>query len=751
MSSNPAPDTAAPPKLALIISTIFYPDPQVGAIRMSQWCRHLPEFGWNAHVMCRYYGLEATAEELRDQFGPAFSMEYLDRPVEVDATKRSYWLFRKLRALKRRIGRSSLATLAVPDLSIRFWQAQREQVLKRVLELKPDVIITTSPPHSVHDLGMWLAAETSIPWLADFRDPYMLDSRFKPRGLGKLRWGAHIAFKNAIYTRAWQITHAIPNQHRWSRLHFKHHRGRMQDLRNAFPESLVNYAAEPRTSAKNVRVAGTIPEQEQIALAKAVALVAQHMPDVRLTLIGRIPAVAEDLKSILGDRLTLTGYLPHCEAVKLAATSSLLVNYLDEARSASRLLSTKLFEYLASGNPIICVNPSHADKVILGGEDGVEVMHMPSVEVLAGAISAALSGQSSRPLEQVAEFRTKNTWRERVRVLVGKLDRLVAFPPSVAPNQSAGSQPKASVVMPTRNRRLTLKRAILSAMSQSVPVEIIVMDDGSTDGTADMLRTEFPSVRYYSLGTGKGPCFQRNRGIELARSEFVFPIDDDSVFSTPYVVEQTLTEFDDPAIGAIGIPFVNPRLDWTPMQLAPAASKCLAIHAFVGAAHALRRSVFLGLSGYREHFFYMGEEGDLCARMLAAGYITRMGKADVIHHMESPARSRLKADLCGRKNDVLFAWHNAPARYLPLHILATTLNGIRTGIRQRNVLRMLRGLVMGYQGCLEQWHERKPIPLDIYQLLRRLKKRGPTELAELRSVLPAPMPFPVSQPNSTHE
>src|SRR5439155_26116948 len=176
------------------------------------------------------------------------------------------------------------------------------------------------------------------------------------------------------------------------------------------------------------------------------------------------------------------------------------------------------------------------------------------------------------------------------------------------------SKPQATIAISTHNSKEILRRWILPALNQAVSVEVIVADDRSTDGTADMVRTEFPQVRFYQFGSRRGPTFLRNRTIQLASAELVFPIDDDSIFSSPRVVEQTIEEFGNPRVAAVAIPFFNPRLDWTQRQLAPDRKRLWVTDAFVGAAHAVRRSVFLKMGGYREHFFYMGEEADLCIR-----------------------------------------------------------------------------------------------------------------------------------------
>src|SRR5689334_9719659 len=109
---------------------------------------------------------------------------------------------------------------------------------------------------------------------------------------------------------------------------------------------------------------------------------------------------------------------------------------------------------------------------------------------------------------------------------------------------------QASVVIPSCNRTEELRDLLRSALMQTVPVEIHVMDDGGSQEVEKMIQSEFPMVKYHRLATGRGPAYQRNRGIELAHCNIVFPVDDDSLFVSPKTIEQTLAEFNHPRIAA---------------------------------------------------------------------------------------------------------------------------------------------------------------------------------------------------------
>jgi len=87
-----------------------------------------------------------------------------------------------------------------------------------------------------------------------------------------------------------------------------------------------------------------------------------------------------------------------------------------------------------------------------------------------------------------------------------------------------------AVVIPAHNRAHTLPRALDSVLTQTRPAdEIILVDDGSTDGTAALLRAHYPSVRYLRQAQ-QGVSAARNRGIRAATSDWIALLDSDDAW-----------------------------------------------------------------------------------------------------------------------------------------------------------------------------------------------------------------------------
>lgn len=99
-----------------------------------------------------------------------------------------------------------------------------------------------------------------------------------------------------------------------------------------------------------------------------------------------------------------------------------------------------------------------------------------------------------------------------------------------------------SVILPTYNRRHTIRRAIASVLGQTLEdYEMLVIDDGSTDGTADLMRTfKDPRVRYVRRYQNCGASAARNVGLDLARGKYIAFLDSDDEW-LPESLERRLT------------------------------------------------------------------------------------------------------------------------------------------------------------------------------------------------------------------
>jgi glycosyltransferase involved in cell wall biosynthesis len=302
--------------------------------------------------------------------------------------------------------------------------------------------------------------------------------------------------------------------------------------------------------------------------------------------------------------------------------------------------------------------------------------------------------------------------------------------------------PDASIVIVTKNRKDDLRAALRSAVDQTADIEVIVIDDGSSDGTQTMVCEEFPQVRFYRSEESQGYIGQRNRGAELAKAPIIISIDDDARFSSADAVRQALEDFDHPRIGVATIPYIEAPLGPELIQAPPMRNGTYVTDRFVGTAHALRRDLFLTLGGYRSIYRHLFEEPDYCFRMLDAGYVTRLGRADHIVHAESPVRDRSHNLQLAVRNNLLLVMLNVPTPYLPYRLLSVSLHGIRWGLRIRRLRLLIYGLFLGLRDGVRARAARRPVRRSVYRVLRQLEKRGPVPLEQLEPHLPPMAAWP---------
>jgi glycosyltransferase involved in cell wall biosynthesis len=289
-------------------------------------------------------------------------------------------------------------------------------------------------------------------------------------------------------------------------------------------------------------------------------------------------------------------------------------------------------------------------------------------------------------------------------------------------------------VIVTKDRREDALVAVASALEQRPPVEVVVVDDGSADGTADAVAAAFPGVRVERRSSSAGLVVRRNEAARLATAPIIVSIDDDAVFTDTAIVASAVAAFDDERVAAVALPYVDVPQGEHVLQAAP-GDGLYVTHRFRGTAHALRKDVFLELGGYRELLFQQAEEPDLAIRLLDAGYVVRLGRGAPIRHFGSPRRDIDRIWFYECRNEVLFAWHNIPMPDLALRLAKVVVNNLRLGLGVRRLRLFARGLRAGFADLLRGRATRAPVSRRAWRLYDRLA-RTPATIEEIQSALP---------------
>ncbi len=165
------------------------------------------------------------------------------------------------------------------------------------------------------------------------------------------------------------------------------------------------------------------------------------------------------------------------------------------------------------------------------------------------------------------------------------------------------SNPLVSIVIPTHDRKDLLPRAIQSAQNQTYSnTEIIVVSDGSTDGTDEVMeeiKAKDSKITYISYQPGKGGNYARNTGIKAAKGDYVAFLDDDDEWHSDKLQKQIDVVKSDPSIGLVccGINSITEGVDYVTKYIPPAeydSSKQILIKNCIGSTTTVmvRKDIF---------------------------------------------------------------------------------------------------------------------------------------------------------------
>ncbi|NJF25148.1 glycosyltransferase family 2 protein [Thermococcus sp. Bubb.Bath] len=206
---------------------------------------------------------------------------------------------------------------------------------------------------------------------------------------------------------------------------------------------------------------------------------------------------------------------------------------------------------------------------------------------------------------------------------------------------------KASVIIVTYNHRKYVGACLDSVLAND-PLEVIVVDNGSTDGTSEFVEENFPEVQVIrsprNLGYGGG----NNLGVRHARGEYVVILNPDTKVEEGWLEELVkplaksqrlittpkILLYDGSAINTIGNIVHFTGLTFTRGYLEPPEryDKQEYLSGISGACFAMRKGEYLELGGFDENFFAYNEDGEFSWRAHARGFKILYVPTSIVYH-----------------------------------------------------------------------------------------------------------------------
>ena len=367
--------------MKLLLVTLYFPPAGGGGVqRPLKFATHLPALGIETHVLApddpkwvhadaeltvptqawvhraRYVGPSGRriADELHGRSG-------IDLAVRRAST----------------IGRR----LLVPDENVTWNATAIPKAISIVRREGIDVVLTTSPPGSVHMIGAAVKRATGATWVADLRDSIVRHPHRSTEGLGafakqKARAGvAQLVARqaDAIVTAADAITEETRSLAP---------RGRLLTIANG--SDFDDFAGLEYRRTDRFRLTHTgsfFGHRDPRPFLRALR--ASGLDDVTVRFVGDFrPGDRQFLASLeLGDRVELVDYVPRRESLRLQRDSDALLLLIPEAGGRGRgILSGKVFEYLAAERPILAVVPPDGAAAQLIRDTGAGVVAPPEDE-----------------------------------------------------------------------------------------------------------------------------------------------------------------------------------------------------------------------------------------------------------------------------------------------------------------------------------------------------------------------------------
>ena len=368
-------------KRVLIITYYWPPSGGSGVQRWLKMSKYLPESGWQPVIYttenAEYPILDPSLEK---DVNP--KMEVIRRPIFEPYTFYKKFLGinkeekvkvgfiqekEKKHGWKENLSLWIRGNLFIPDARC-LWVKPSVRFLKNYLKDHPvDAIISTGPPHSMHLIAMRLKEALGIPWIADFRDPWTEIDYYNDLHLSRWADRKHHKLERLVLYRADKVVTVAPDgARRLGRLGNRN----VRTIYNGFDrddDATCTVTPSEKFTLTYLGVLSKIQSPSNLwqALGELVKEDNSFASNLRINMIGQIDqsATASIQGNGLTDYVSFTPYIPHEQAAQVHQSSTVLLLLLmpDSEPRAKGLVTGKLFEYMASGRPILCIGPEDGD------------------------------------------------------------------------------------------------------------------------------------------------------------------------------------------------------------------------------------------------------------------------------------------------------------------------------------------------------------------------------------------------------
>jgi GT2 family glycosyltransferase/tetratricopeptide (TPR) repeat protein/glycosyltransferase involved in cell wall biosynthesis len=428
----------------------------------------------------------------------------------------------------------------------------------------------------------------------------------------------------------------------------------------------------PRAKKVTVLFSGTLTHQGDLALIeRAIELILQEFGDaVEFLFWGNLPASLRHSPKMKSIAEFTPDYRQYVEKMKSLTVDFALVPLemtpFNQAKS-----DIKWLEYSVCKIPAIFTDLKPYNQSVEHGKTGWLVAN--TTKAWHGAMKTLIQDESLR--RSVAEnahrsVLAKHSLEANADLWVQAYEKVL----TALPKTRFHEKPETSIIIPTFNN-LDLTRRCLQAISAHTPApthEIIIVDNGSTDGTADFLRGEEAAGRLRTVLNPNNLGFAKacNQGAKAARGKYVIFLNNDTEVQSNWLGALFSLAEADPAVAAVGAKLLFP--DGTIQHAGVALANCLdhdpllAFHLFAkekaafplanqrrvyqavtAACMLARKSQFDQVGGFDEEYWNGYEDVDLCLRFQEKGWLTVYEPASVVVHHESqsgPERFRRVAE-----------------------------------------------------------------------------------------------------------